>query len=352
MSDDWAHAGDAPLVAGNIRQRCADFAVSEILGFEPDGHGDHLLLYVQKQGITTADLVSQVARYLRISRRDIGYCGMKDRWAVARQWLSIPRTAQSGRGTGMGSVPLTVLARARHRRKLRRGSHRGNAFRITVRDVRGSRQALKACLARIACEGVPNYFGPQRFGHRQQNIERGVAMLQGHLRVRNRHLRSMYFSALRAWLFNVVLSERVIGCNWNRLLAGDCAMLDGTHSVFKVGDVDAELVARVCAGDVHPTGPLPGAGDPLVRSPARDVEAAALAPFAQWCIGLERAGLQGARRALRARVRTLNWQWECTSTLQVSFTLDRGQFATSVLRECLHAHDLRGAHDRKMTPVR
>ena len=318
-----------------MRVRCADFEVSEILGFEPDGDGDHLLLHVQKEGITTAELVAVVARAAGLAPREIGYCGMKDRHAVARQWLSVPVAGQvAWNWSPKAAGPVKILARTRHRRKLRRGSHRANAFKLRILELRGAQEDIDARLHRIAREGVPNYFGPQRFGCAGKNIERADAMLRNVLRPRNHHVRGLYLSALRAWLFNAVLSARVARGSWSRLLRGDCVMLDGTRSVFSIDDVDAELAARAVTGDIHPTGPLCGTGTTMVHATARAIEEAVLDRHTAWRAGLARLGLRAARRALRMRVRELAWAWESDASVRLSFTLDRGQFATSVVREC------------------
>ena len=332
---ECAFAFGTPRFHGRMRAQCADFEVSEILGFEPDDDGDHLLLYVEKEGITTSDLVAVIARAAGLATRQVGYCGMKDRQALARQWLSIPVAGRAEPNWAlMAPAPAKILVRARHRRKLKRGSHRANAFKIRVLELHGGRDDIDKRLCRIGQEGVPNYFGPQRFGRQGRNIERADAMLKNALRPPNHLIRGMYLSALRAWLFNAVLSERVSNDSWNRLLPGDCAMLDGTRSVFSIHDVDAELAARAQAGDIHPTGPLVGTGKALVHDTAQAVEEAILADYKAWRVGLAQAGLRGARRSLRATVRQLVWTWESETTLCLSFILDRGQFATSVVREC------------------
>ncbi len=336
-----ARALGTPPIQGRIRRRCADFQVFEILGFEPDGEGNHQLFQLEKTGITTPELVAIMARAAGLPRRDIGYCGLKDKYAVTRQWISVPVAGRADWDwTPDAAAPVKVLARARHRRKLRPGSHRANAFQIRICEIAGCRDELDACLGKIAREGVPNYFGAQRFGRGGQNLARADAMLRGELRPRDRHLRGVYLSALRARLFNAVVSARVARGSWHRLLRGDCAMLDGTRSVFRIDDVDSQLAARAAAGDIHPTGPLFGAGDSMVRATARAVESAALAEHADRCAGLARLGVRAARRSLRMRVRDLGWDWEPDDALWVSFVLDRGQFATSVVRECCTCTEL------------
>jgi tRNA pseudouridine13 synthase len=47
---------------------------------------------------------------------------------------------------------------------LPRGALEGNRFEITVRNLAADREALTQRLRVIGSGGVPNYFGPQRFG--------------------------------------------------------------------------------------------------------------------------------------------------------------------------------------------
>ncbi|HEX9208264.1 MAG TPA: tRNA pseudouridine(13) synthase TruD, partial [Steroidobacteraceae bacterium] len=157
-------AHGAPPATGRIRAQPEDFFVEEILGFEPDGAGNHALLIVEKRGANTGWVAAQLARHAGVNVRDVGFSGHKDRHAVTRQAFTLPASASAEIATCLEcrGEGYAVLSAARHGRKLRPGSHRANRFVLRVRELAGERAAVEACLQRIRDDGVPNYFGPQR----------------------------------------------------------------------------------------------------------------------------------------------------------------------------------------------
>ncbi len=164
-------------------------------------------------------------------------------------------------------------------------------------------------------------FGEQRFGRRGSNIALANVWAEG--KRLPRHKRSIAISAARSYLFNAVLDQRVRDKTWNRILAGDVANLDGSASVFQVGDVDEELTRRCELMDIHPAGPLFGEGTAApCPSPEHD----------NWIEAFAKNRVEGANRSLRLRVSDLNWSID-GDRLQLEFGLGRGAFATSVLRE-------------------
>jgi tRNA pseudouridine13 synthase len=325
----------APLsITGLVRQAPEDFVVDEVLGFVPIGEGEHRWLQIQKSGATTLEVVRAVARHARVPQRDVGYSGLKDRNAVATQWFSvlISKSKEPDWST-FNCTSLRIVQSVRHYRKLRRGTHRANRFRVVIRNVQGPDTLLPERLAHIQRRGVPNYFGEQRFGDDGNNLRRAEQLFAGRPE-RNQAKRGLYLSAARSWIFNHVLSQRVKAGTWDLLQPGDVAILDGTRSIFPVENVDAELQRRVACGDVHPSGPLAGAGDSAVGHDVRVLEVAVLARFRGWGAGLTDAGLRGERRSLRLRADALCWSSTDPGTWTLEFKLQRGQFATAVLREC------------------
>jgi len=328
-----------PLARLSTRVREDDFTVEESLGFALDGEGGHLWLYVEKRGWNTDAAARRLARAAGIPARDVGFSGMKDRWSVSRQWFSIPVPA-AGSDAAVQEFEcdsLRVLQQARHGRKLRRGSHRANRFRVRLRGEAPSRDALEGRMRTIARLGVPNYFEAQRFGRRGDNVIAARAMLAGQ-RV-DRRRRSLYLSAARAFLFNAVLAARVEDGSWQRILPGEAVNLDGSRSIF-VADDPASLRERLARHDIHPSAPLWGRGDALARDQALALERRAVAPFQDLTEGLERFGIDRARRALRLPVRDLVWRRQ-DAWLELEFTLPRGAFATAVMREVVEARDAR-----------
>lgn len=325
-----------PPARGRIRDRPEDFVVEELLGFVPDGAGSHLLLTVEKRRANTGWVAATLARVGGIAAREVGFSGHKDRDAIARQHFSLPAAARAPAGgwAGFAGEGFRVLAASAHSRKLKIGTHRANRFRLVIRDVDADTAAVERRLEDIAGGGVPNWFGPQRFGREGSNLKAALAWAAGGPPPRQRHARSFALSAARSQLFNAVLARRVGDGIWNRLLPGDVAMLDGRRSFFRVDDVDATLAARCAALDVHPSGPLHGRGESPAGGKAAAIEQATLAAKASLATLVETEGLAQERRSLRVAVRSLAWQLR-PGEIELGFDLPRGAFATAVLHELL-----------------
>ena len=330
-TSEWAHVV-RPSVHGKIKLRPEDFKVEELLGYAPEGSGEHVNLLVEKRGVNTQDLMHELARKLLVHPKHISFSGLKDKQAVTRQWMSI-NTRKEIDTAALESQDVRILEASRHPGKLKRGSHRANAFEIVVRDLSGS-DGLKAALQRVAEQGVPNYFGEQRFGRGGGNIEGAYRLFAGATGI-NRHLRGLYLSAARAFLFNEVVSERVSLHNWNLGLQGEVMVLDGSNSYFKTENMDEELRDRLERFDIHPSAPLWGKGELASSGEAEILESKIIARHPELARGLEAFGLRQQRRSLRLVPEDLCYEFVDAQTLKLKFTLARGAFATTVLRELI-----------------
>ena len=311
-----------------------DFRVTEIEKFLPDGDGTHAWLRIRKRGVNTEDVATALARAAGVPRSAVGFAGMKDRLAVAVQWFSVDLAGRAEpRWAALESDAIEVLEVARHRRKLRRGALLGNRFEIVLRDAECSSDGLDERLRAVRAGGVPNYFGPQRFGRDGANLRLARSLLVERRRIRDRHRRSLALSAARAHVFNRVLAARVAAGAWAAPVSGDVMMLDGRGSVFGLDGVDEEAVGRAARGEIHPTGPLWGRGVRLVAGAARDIEDRTVAEAASLCEGLERERLSQDRRALRINVRGMEGRIEPQGRVALAFTLPPGAYATTVLGE-------------------
>ena len=218
-------------------------------------------------------------------------------------------------------------------KKLRRGAHRLNAFTITLREIEPDKDAVESNLRNLAQTGFPNYFGAQRFGRHGRNVDSARNMFSARKRKLSRFKRSMYLSAARAFLFNKVLGVRVEQGNWLRIMPGEVCMLDGSNSVFKSDSTDEETQKRHDEHDIHTTGPLYGDGDMQVDDAVKVLEQSCMANEEILCRGLVSAGLKAERRSLRAIAHHLQWRWLDSQTVELSFALQRGVYATSMLSE-------------------
>lgn len=314
---DMPLAHGDPLAQARFREAPEDFQVTEDLGFVPEGAGEHQYLRIIKRGANTQWVADALARFAGVKSQDVGFCGLKDRHGIASQWYSIyfPKgeTPDWRQFPAQAGADLEVAEVTAGRRKLRRGQHAGNHFDIVLRGVApADPTAIEERLQRITAQGVPNYFGEQRFGRDGGNLAAATRWLEEGVPLRKLGAKGMVMSAARSHLFNLVLAARVLRGDWNQVLPGDLSQ--------------------------DPSGPLWGRGRPLVSDATQAVEQAALAHLPQWLQGLEHCGLQQERRPLVLLPDQLHWVI-AGDKLQLRFFLKPGQFATSVLREALELHN-------------
>ena len=309
----WPKAYPASGASATLKLLNEDFIVAELPLQLPSGAGEHIWLDIEKNGANTAFVAQQLAEAAGVKDWDVGYAGLKDRYAITRQWFSIylPK-GETPDLTQLQHPEFKVLAQSRHVKKLRPGDLQGNRFRIVLREVSGDRDAIEANLAAVATQGVPNYFGAQRFGHDGGNVEQGRAMLAREIRVRNPKKKGLYLSAVRSFIFNEVLAQRIQQGLWGQSLPGDVMDEAG-----------------------RPTGPLWGRGRVSASDRAQALEIGVAERHAILCDGMEHAGLDQERRALVASPADLSWEWPQDRQLVLSFSLPAGNYATSVLNEIL-----------------
>lgn len=321
----WPHAYPLTGVKAVLKSQNSDFYVDEIPSMQPCGDGEHVWLHIEKNGANTAWIAKRLAEIAGVKEMDVGYAGMKDRNAITRQWFSIylPRVTPPN-FADFNDAEMTVLTQTRHSKKLRRGDLLGNRFRLILRDVQGDKAALERNLNWVKQQGVPNYFGEQRFGHDGNNIESGRAMLAGEIRVRNPSKKSIYLSAMRSLIFNEVIAERINQGLWGQRIDGD--VLD---------DIGLE------------TAPLWGRGRSAAAGAALALEQSVVERWATVCDGLEHAGLSQERRAVAAKADQFSWQWQADTELSLTFSLPAGYYATSVIRELMEVEEpsREGAHE-------
>lgn len=353
-----------PGIGGGIKQRDEDFFVQELPLYEPGGEGEHVYCEVQKAGLSTFDAVKRLGQLLNVPEVDIGFAGMKDARAVTRQLFSI-RGANVEAAKAIKQDDLQVLWAEKHNNKLRLGHLAGNRFAIRVRDVDPlAVTKIGPVLKVLEARGMPNFFGEQRFGRRNNNDLMGAALIRGdnrelaHLllgdpkkniddgmqhkarklfdegdldgaykawprrnglerrllhrviktgkasgagRALDEKLRRLFVSALQSRVFNEVLARRI--GNYDRLLPGDWAYKHENGACFHVEDVEKEQ-PRAAAWEVSPTGPLLGYRVSLCDAEAGQIEQAALDQFALRPEMFKVPGyhrVKGARRPLRVK---------------------------------------------------
>ena len=330
----WPYVYGQPSGQGKIRSIPEDFIVKENLAFEPSGAGEHVFLQIEKTGENTDYVARQLARFANVRQRDVSFAGLKDRHAVTTQWFSVwlPGKADPD-WTQFETDSMKVLQSMRHARKLKRGVLSGNSFKLIIRDWQGDQDKTIRQLEAIKANGIANYYGAQRFGNEGQNVNKALAMFQG--AKAGREQRSLYLSAARSYLFNQILAYRVTRKMWNQPVAGDTYMFDLSHSCFKSQLPDAEIIRRLDAKEIHPTGALWGRGEAGVTADTLSIEQGIIDAYPELAQGLIASEVDKDRRALRVNVQDLDWQFVDDATLTLAFTLPAGSYATSVLREII-----------------
>jgi tRNA pseudouridine13 synthase len=328
---------DLPGSGGTLRATPEDFRVDELPAYLPSGAGPHLYLRVEKRGRTTRDALRTLARALGVSERDAGYAGLKDRDAVTTQWLSFP-AARDPDPAALAAPGLRVLEVSRHQNKLRAGHVRANRFVLGVRG--GDLARARAAAAALAARGLPNFFGPQRFGAEGRNAAVGKALLLGdgspevRRAARDRFLRRLSISAYQSLLFNRWLAERLADGLFAAALLGDVMKKLDSGGLFDCEDPPVDG-PRVAAFEISPAGPMFGH---KLRPAGHDALAREERLLAAEGIGLDlfargRGEAEGTRRAARLRVDVALEPLEGGGGYRATFELPKGSYATVVMGE-------------------
>jgi tRNA pseudouridine13 synthase len=306
---------DLAGTGGQLRVTPEDFVVEELPAYPPAGRGDHVMVWLEKRGLTTPAAVAALARALGVEARDVGCAGMKDRHAVTRQWLSLPPpvTPEAARAVALDGI--AVLAAERHPHKLRTGHLRGNRFAITVRGVGDDAAARARAIVERLAGGAPNWYGEQRFGKDGDNAARGRELLAGRDRRVPPKLRRLLISAVQSALFNDWLRARIDDGLFGR-------------------EIDGDVITRAGV-----TGPMFG---PEMRAPAPGTLAAAREAAVLDAAGLTIEAFAGAgklalgtRRAAALMLEEASVEASGEAAITVRFTLAAGGYATAVMREVM-----------------
>lgn len=333
----WQYLYGKPDLVATIRHSASDFRVSENLGYEFDGQGEHLMLHIEKTNLNTTAVVRELAHWANVSNKVIGYAGLKDRHAITRQYFSVQLPGQQSPDPSLlESAQLRVLSSMRNSKKLRRGALKGNRFKLVLRGIGLDPQLLDR-LHNISQHGVPNYFGQQRFGFDGYNITAAQQMFAGG-KVKNRDKRSIYLSAARSLIFNDIVSQRITNAQHQQLLSGDTLMLAGSKASFTPAAIDETIAQRFSERDVILSAPMWGKGELSSHSDARDFESKVAQMHHELSSGLARAGLKQERRALMLYPANMQWR-ELDNAIELEFELPAGSYATSVLRELCQVVD-------------
>lgn len=288
-----------PLGTATFRQYPEDFNVQEIIDFVPSGEGEHLLVHIAKRDQNTQWVAGLLAKLAGIDRNAVGFCGLKDRFAIATQWFSLHLPGKEIDLQQLWHSDFQILSTGRHHKKLRRGMHAGNRFKILLRDFDIEPDLLIERMQAIECRGVPNYFAEQRFGREGNNLNRAEELIAMGKLKGNRHGTGIYLSAARSWLYNL--------------------LLDAYLKNFEIKFCD--------------TGALWGRGRSATKGDFLPMENQILGQWSNWCNALEHAGLKQERRQFILKPKNLLYRELQENIFELSFDLPIGCYATAILRE-------------------
>ena len=385
---------DLPGVGGRIKVEYEDFQVEELPLYAPAGAGEHTFFEIEKRGLPTFRAVHEIARALHLHPQSIGYAGLKDAHAVARQVISVEHVEPAA-VLALQLPSIRILWAKRHTNKLKPGHLAGNRFTIRIRETPpAALEPCRAVLAVLARRGVPNGFGAQRFGRRGDTYALGRALVrddaEAFLRVflgqprasesaavqeaRGRYdagdldgamdawpanfndergaleavrrkglpaaargvskrLRTFFVSAYQSYLFNRVMQTRLD--TLDRLFAGDVATKHDSGGSFIVQDVDVEQ-PRADRFEISPSGPLFGYRSLLAEGEPGRLEQRILAEEGlelEHFKAIEAMKVRGARRPLRFPLQRVESWYDAGVVL--AFTLPAGCYATNVLTEVM-----------------
>ena len=332
---DWgqlpAVSSDLPGTGGEIRREPEDFRVVEIPSYLPSGEGRHAYAFIEKRGLATLDVVKAL-QDRGVPERAIGFAGRKDKHAITHQWFSVHEEHEDKLHSLNEVEGISILETSRHTNKLGLGHLRANRFEIRVRNpVPDWKNISAAVLERIASLGLPNYFGPQRFGSFNDNAIEAIRLARGESRAGTRRSYRFYLSALQSHVFNHLVKARIERGLYRRVLNGDWAQRHDSGGMFVVEDGEAES-ARANRLEISAVLPLFGKKAKLSKESAGDLERDVLEDSRlAW---YDFRTLTGARRVSRI----IPWDVALETTEDgyvAAFTLPRGSFATCLLRELL-----------------
>ncbi len=393
---EGAPAPARAALGGRLRSAPEDFVVEEIPLERPLGRGEQTIVQVEKRDASTFEILLWLSKAAKVSEQVIGYAGLKDANAIARQSMSLPHVPPE-RVAGIRQPRFRVLSAARHVAPIRIGHLRGNRFTVRIRTVdEGAVPGARAALERIVREGMPNAYGEQRFGTRQDGHRVGRAIvaedwaeflshllgrpspLEGDPRVRaareaydagdlegafdlfpmrhrtekkalsalrrtgrprdaflalDRRPRKLWVAAWQSWLFNRVLERRVADGSFARLLPGDLAWRHASGAIYPVTEAEAEA-PRAARFEASPTGPLVGYDLRFAEGEAGRVEREVLREEGAdpEAFRSEHGRARGGRRPLRVPVREASLELEPAGHVLVRFVLPPGAFATVLLK--------------------
>jgi tRNA pseudouridine13 synthase len=325
---------ELPGTGGSFTPTPDDFAIEEIPLYEPGGEGEHLYVRIEKVDLTTRDVVRRAMEVFGVPEIDVGYAGLKDKHARSTQTLSLRGVDEHDAGR-LESPGLHVLGAKKHRNKLRVGHLAGNRFFAVVRNSgAGAEERARAILAALSANGLPNYFGEQRFGVADGNVGAGRDVLRRGARSAGSPWKAKFLvSALQSSLFNDYLTKRAARGAFAQVQRGDVLAKVESGGIFRCTEPEIDQ-ARYDRFEISITGPIFGVemNAPEGEPGLWEAEALQSAELTVDDFKRVRKIAMGTRRPLRVPVRRVGTEMRGEELL-LTFELPSGSYATVLLDE-------------------
>ncbi|WED21377.1 tRNA pseudouridine(13) synthase TruD [Vibrio sp. JC009] len=331
---DLAYLHGEPVSKATIKTKPEDFVVKEVLGYEFTGSGEHLMVRIRKTGENTTFVANEIARVCGVKSKDVSWAGLKDRHAVTEQWLSIhlPKGDAPDFSVFEAQYPsIQILETTRHNKKLRPGDLSGNEFELTLRDVTEVAVAQER-IEKILQEGVPNYFGAQRFGRDGNNLTEARRWGRENVRTRNQNKRSMYLSTARSWIFNHIVSNRIESELFETLVSGDIIRSPEQSSILVEQESIASYQEQLNTAMVELTALLAGDNELPTQDKAKELEQAVVDSEPDLMALIRGNRMRHDRREILLKPDNLSYVID-GNNIKLSFSLSSGSFATAIVRE-------------------
>lgn len=337
----------------------SDFIVSEIPLYEFSNSGEHLILHIRKKDMTTWDMLKHLSEVSGAKVREFGYAGLKDKDGLTVQYVSILNKYEKAFSNFTHSK-IKIIDRTYHKNKIKIGHLKGNRFFVRLKKISSiDAQKLSSGLEFLKENGYPNFFGYQRFGKEQNNAQDGLKILKGELEMRNKKMRNFLISAYQSELFNKWLNERIKlsllfenfeinelsqMLSWDKkliqevknqkqflkILKGDVLHHYPHGKAFVCEDLQEE-VKRFSAHDTTLTGFLVGKRALRCEDMAKEIEDEI---FGESFAYMEQ--MTGSRRFAWSFLEDVEYKYiEDNAWFEMSFTLQKGSYATTILDELL-----------------
>jgi tRNA pseudouridine13 synthase len=271
LSREYLSNGD--VMEFEFEQNEKDFVVDEIAHLDYKDKGNFLILHVKKVEMTTWDMVAIFAKFLNISAEKIGYAGLKDKHATTTQYISIEVKYEKVIKK-FKHKQIKIIGTNKHKHAIRMGDLSGNRFHINLYGVTNIEAGRIEKIARkTQIQGLPNYFGYQRFGRDGDSIKQAKAMIDGEEFIEDAKLKKFLISIYQSVFFNEWLKERVL--NSRKENNGKFMLLEG--DIYQTLEAKLFTPKKIPLKDfeeakIMPTGLLCGRDVYRSRGEARKIE--------------------------------------------------------------------------------